>query len=109
MLGVLEIDEVSPLEPEHPDPVELGHRARIVVLLDAGINASPAADASGKLKAITPKGMRDSLLGADLKFLSVFLVVPVLQLGDDLLLFFRGHFPKMLLKEILLLLFRTVG
>ena len=54
MFRVFQIDEVSPLEPENPDPLELRSVAGVVVLFDTRINTSPAADAPGKFKTIPP-------------------------------------------------------
>jgi hypothetical protein len=48
MFRVFEIDQVSSLEPENPDPVELRIMARMVVFLHTGIDASSAANTSGK-------------------------------------------------------------
>ena len=74
MFRVFEIDQVSSLEPENPDPVKLRIMARMIVFFHTGIDASPAADASGKFKTITPEGIGKGFLCADLKFLSVFLL-----------------------------------
>lgn len=101
MLGVFEVDQVPSLEPENPDPLELRFVAGMIVFFDTGIDASSAADTPGKFKTVTPQGIRESILGADLKFFSIFLIVPLLQLGNDLLFLFGRHLAKMLLQEIL--------
>ncbi len=71
MLGVFEIDQASPLEPDDPDPVELAIVSGIVILLGAGIDTSSSADTSRKLKPITPEGFGKGFLSADLKLLPV--------------------------------------
>jgi hypothetical protein len=73
MLGVFEIDQISSLQPENPDPVELGFVARIIIFLDTGIDAPPAANTTGKFKTITPQGVGKGILCADLEFLPVLL------------------------------------
>jgi hypothetical protein len=97
MVGVFEIDQVSSLEPENPDPLKLRVMARIIVFFHAGIDASSAANASGKFQTVCPKGIWSSLLGTDLKFSSIFLRVSLFQFFNDTFLFFWCHFPKMLL------------
>ena len=82
MFGVLKVDQVSPLEPEDPDPVELTVGAGVIVFFDTGIDASSAPDAPGKLKAISPEGIGKGFLRADLEFLPVLWKVPLLQLGN---------------------------
>jgi hypothetical protein len=101
MFRVFKIDQVSSFESEHPDPLKLRIMARVVILFHTGIDASSAPDASGKLQAVCPKGIGNGLLGADLKFSSIFLQVSLFQLGNDMFLFFGCHFPKMFLQEIL--------
>jgi len=105
MFLVLEVDKVAPLQADHPDPVELRVVARVVVLLDARINASPAADAAGKIKPVAPEGIGHGTLGADLELLPIFLPVPLLELRNDPFLLFLGHFDISLLEEILGFLF----
>jgi hypothetical protein len=97
MVRVFKIDQISSLEPENPDPLKLRIMARVIILFHTGINASPAANTSGKLEAVCPKGIGNSFLGADLKFSPVFLQVSLLQFFNDTFLFFWCHFPKMLL------------
>ena len=87
--------------------MELTFITGLVILLHAGINASPASDAPGKLEAIAPESISLGLLRADLEFPSKFLKISLLQFGDDRLLFFFGHLQKMFLKEVLGLLFRA--
>jgi len=53
MFRVFEIDQISSLQLEDPDPMELTFVAGLIILLDTGVDASPATDASGKLKAVT--------------------------------------------------------
>jgi hypothetical protein len=81
----------------------------VVVLLHTRIDASSAPNASGKLEAVCPKGVGNGLLGADLEFSSVFLLVSLFQLCNDTLLLFGCHFPKMLLQEILGFIFGARG
>ena len=57
VLGIFKIDQVSPLEPEDSYPMELTIITRVVVLPYAGIDASPAADATGKFKTISPEAI----------------------------------------------------
>ena len=45
MLRVLEIDQVSSLESEDPDPLKLRIMARMIIFIHTGIDTSPAADA----------------------------------------------------------------
>jgi hypothetical protein len=108
MLGVFKIDKISSLKPENPDPLELRFLAGIIVFFYTGIDASSAADASGEFETVTPQGMGESFLCADLKFLPVLSVVSFFQLGNDLFLLFGSHFAKMLLQEILGLLLCAV-
>jgi hypothetical protein len=97
MFRVLKIDQVSSFEPEHPDPLKLRIVARLIILFHTGIDTSSTPNASGKLQAVCPKGIGNGLLGADLKFSSIFLLVSLFQLCYDTFLFFRCHFPKMFL------------
>jgi hypothetical protein len=73
MFRVFEIDQVSSLESEDPDPVELRIIARMIVFLHTSINASSTANTSRKLQAVSPEGMGNGFLRADLKFPSIFL------------------------------------
>jgi hypothetical protein len=109
MFGVFKIDQVSSLEPENPDPLKLRVMPRMIVFFHTGVDASSAPNTSGKLQAVCPKGIWNRLLGADLKFPSVFLRVPLFQLCNDTFLFFRCHFPKMFLQKVLGLLLCTGG
>jgi len=68
MFGVFEVDQISSLEPENPDPLKLGFISRLIVFFHTRIDTSPASNAPGKLEAIAPKGIGQSFLGADLKF-----------------------------------------
>jgi len=97
MVGVFEIDEVSPFESENSDPLKLRIMARLIVFFYTGIDASSAPNASGKLEAVCPKGIRDSFCRTDLKFPSILLQVSLFQLSNDLFLFFLGHFVEMFL------------
>ena len=101
MFRVFKVDQVSSLESENPDPLKLRIMAGLVILFHTGVDASSAPNASGKLQAVCPKGIGNRLLGADLKFSSIFLLVSLFQLCNDTFLFFRCHFPKMFLQEIL--------
>jgi hypothetical protein len=107
MFGVFEIDQISSLQLEDPDPMKLTFVAGLVILLDACVDASPATDASGKLKAVTPEGILPGLLRADLEFPSIFLPISLLQFGNEAFLILIGHLQKMFLKEILDFLFRA--
>jgi hypothetical protein len=104
MVRIFKIDQVSSLEPENPDPLKLRIMARVIIFLDTSINASPAANTPGKLQAVRPKGIWNSLLGADLKFSPIFLQVSLFQFFNDTFLFFWCHLPKVLLQKILGLL-----
>jgi len=73
MLGVFKIDQVSSLEPEDPDPVELGFVSGVIVFFYTGINAPPAADTAGKLKTVAPESIGECILRTDLEFLPVLL------------------------------------
>jgi hypothetical protein len=73
----------------------------MIIFFHAGVNASSAPNASGKLQAVCPKGIGNRLLGADLKFLSKLLQVSLFQLGNHPFLIFGCHFLKMFLQEIL--------
>jgi hypothetical protein len=75
MFRVFEIDQVSSLEPENPDPLELGVMAGRIVFFHTGIDASTAPNTSRKLKTICPKSIGHGLLCTDLKFPSIFLKV----------------------------------
>jgi hypothetical protein len=97
MFRVFEIDQVSSLEPENPDPLKLRVMARMIVFFHAGIDTSPAANASRKLQTVSPESFGNGFLRADLKFPSIFLQVPLLQLRNDAFLIFFGHFLKMFL------------
>jgi hypothetical protein len=105
MFGVFKIDQISSLQLEDPDPMELTFVAGLIILLDTGIDASPATDASGKLEAVTPEGILLGFLRADLEFPSIFLLISLLQFGNEAFLFLFCHLQKMLLKEVLDLLF----
>ena len=50
-VGVREVDALLLFHREHADPVEL-RVARLIVLLDAGVDAAPAADAAGDVERI---------------------------------------------------------
>jgi hypothetical protein len=68
MLGVFEVDQISSLQPENPDPLKLGFISRLIVFFHTRINTSPASDTPGKLETIAPKGIGQGFLGAHLKF-----------------------------------------
>jgi hypothetical protein len=109
MFGVFKVDQIPSFEPEHPDPMKLRIMSRMIIFFHTGIDTSSAPNASGKLQAVCPKGIGDCLLGADLKFPSIFLQVSLFQLCNDPFLFFRCHFPKVSLQEVLGLLLRARG
>ena len=50
-VGVAEVDALLLLHLQHADPVQL-RVARLVVLLDAGVDAAPAADAAGQVERV---------------------------------------------------------
>jgi len=109
MFRVFEIDQISSLQLEDPDPMKLTFVAGLIILLDTGIDASPAADASGKLKAVAPEGILLGFLRTDLEFPSIFLLISLLQFGNEAFLFLFGHLQKMFLKEVLDFLFCARG
>jgi hypothetical protein len=106
---VFEIDQVSSLKPEHPDPLKLRVMSRMIILFHTGIDASSATNASGKLQAVCPKGIGNGPLGADLKFPPVLLLVSLFQLCNDTFLFFLRHFTEMFLQKVLSFLLRAGG
>ena len=81
----------------------------VIIFFDACIDAAPAADAPGEVKAISPQGIREGFLGADFEFLPVFLYVSPLQFGNNLFLLLRCHLPEMFLQEVFGFLFRAGG
>jgi hypothetical protein len=101
MFGVFKIDQVSSFEPENSDPLELGVMAGRIVFFHTGIDASSAANTSGKLQAICPKSIGNRFLIADLKFPPIFLQVSLFQLCDDTFLLFLGHLAEMFLQKVL--------
>jgi hypothetical protein len=109
MFGVFEVDQISSLEPENPDPLKLRFISGLIVFFHTGINTSPASNAPGKLETIAPKRIGQSFLGADLKFPPILLQVSLFQLCDDPFLFIRGHLHEAFLQEIFGFLFRAGG
>jgi len=101
MFRVFKVDQVSSLESENPDPLKLRIMAGLVILFHTGVDASSAPNASGKLQSVCPKGIGNHLLGADLEFSSIFLLVSLFQLCNDPFLIFGCHFLKVFLQEIL--------
>jgi hypothetical protein len=97
MFRIFEIDQISSFESENSDPVKLGVMAGRIVFPHTGIDASSAANTSGKLQAIAPEGIRNGFFRADLKFLSIFLQVSLFQISNDLFLFFLRHLAEMFL------------
>ena len=89
--------------------MELTFVAGLIILLNARIDASPATDASGKLKAVTPEGILLGFLRTDLEFPSIFLLISLLQFGNEAFLFLFCHLQKMFLKEVLDFLFCARG
>ena len=71
---------------------------RLVVLLDAGINASPAADASRKVKAIAEQDISAGPLSADFNSLLVFFFV-FLEAFQDLFQILFSHLLKCFWKK----------
>jgi hypothetical protein len=57
MFGVFEIDQVSSLEPENPDPLKLRVMSGIIIFFYASINAPPTTNTARKFKAIAPEGI----------------------------------------------------
>jgi hypothetical protein len=109
MFRVFEIDQVSSLEPENPDPLELRIMVRMIVFFHTGINTSSAANTSGKFQTISPEGIGNGFLRADLKFPPIFLQVSLFQLCNDTFLFFLGHLAEMFLQKVLSLLLCAGG
>jgi hypothetical protein len=107
MLGILQIDQGALLEPDDPNPVQLRIVTGVVIFNGTGIDASSASDTTREVQTIAPEGVWDCFLGADRKFLAVFLLVSLFPFGDGSFLLVRRHLAKMLLEEILLLLFRA--
>jgi hypothetical protein len=107
MFGVFEVDQISSLQPENPDPLKLRFVSRLIVFFHTRINTSPASNAPGKLEAIAPKGIGQSFLGTNLKFPPILLQVSLFQLRDDPFLFLVRHLMKMFLQEIFGFLFRA--
>jgi hypothetical protein len=97
------------LQPEDPDPLKLTFVTRLIIFLDTGIDTSPAPDASGKLKTVTPEGLLRGFLRTDLEFPSIFLLISLLQFGNEAFLFLFCHLQKMFLKEVLDFLFCARG
>jgi hypothetical protein len=97
MFRVFKVDQVSSFESENPDPLKLRIMAGLVILFHTGVNTSSTPNASRKLQAVCPKGIGNGLLGADLKFSSIFLLVSFFQLCNDPFLIFGCHFLKMFL------------
>ena len=89
--------------------MELMFIAGIVIFFYTRVDAPSASDASGKIETVSPEGVRNGLLCADLEFFSVFLEVSLLQLCNDPFLVFRRHLLKTLLQEVLGFLFGTGG
>jgi hypothetical protein len=109
MLGVIEFDQASPFESENPDPLKLVLRAGVIIFFYTRVDAPSASNASGKIEAVSPEGIGNGLLCADLEFFPVFLKVSLLQFGNDPFLIFRRHLLKTLLQEVLGFLFRAGG
>ena len=59
MLGVIEIDQASPLESEDPDPLKLVLVAGVIIFFYTRVDAPSASDAPGKIEAISPEGIRE--------------------------------------------------
>jgi hypothetical protein len=100
MFRVFEIDQISPFQPENSDPMELRVMAGVVIFFYAGIDTPSAADTPRKLKAIAPKSLGNSFLGADLKFSPVFFQISPFEACNDPFLFFFRHLVEMLLEKV---------
>jgi len=109
MFRVFEIDKVSSLEPENPDPLELRIMARMIIFFHTGIDTSPAANASRKFKTVSPEGIRNGLFCTDLEFSTIFLQVSLFEFCNDTFLFFLGHFAEMFLQKVLRFLLGARG
>jgi hypothetical protein len=109
MFRIFKIDQVSSFEPEDPDPLELAFISGVIVFLHAGIDASPAADAAGKLKAIPPKSAGQGFLRADLEFSPVSSLVLPFQSGNGAFLILFRHLLKVLLQKFFSLFLGTGG
>ena len=109
MLGVFEVDQVTPLELEDPDPLELMFVTGVIILFYTRIDTSSAPDAPGKVQPVPPQRIRNSLLRTDLKFFTIFLKVSLFKFGNDPLLLFRRHLLKTFLQEVLGFFLRTGG
>jgi hypothetical protein len=107
MLGILQIDQGALLEPDDPNPVELRILTGIVIFIGTGIDASSTSDTARQVQTIAPEGVRERFLRADRKLLAVFLLVSQFPFGNESFLLLRRHLAKMLLEEVLLLLFRA--
>jgi len=109
MFRVFQIDQVSSLQSEDSDPVELAGITGLIIFLDTGVDASSTPNASRELQTISPKGLGKGLLRADLKFPAVLLKVSSFHLSDDLLLFVFVHLEVVFLKEIFYFFSRARG
>jgi hypothetical protein len=81
----------------------------MIVFFHTRIDASPATDTSREFEAVCPKGIRNGLLSADLKFPPIFLLVSPFQLGNNFFLFFLSHFMEMFLQKVFSFLLRAGG
>jgi hypothetical protein len=109
MLGVIKFNQASPLESENPNPLKLVLRARVIIFFYTRVDAPSASNASGKIETVSPEGIGNGLLGADLEFFPVFLKVSLLQFGNDPFFIFRRHLLKTPLQKVLGFLFRAGG
>jgi len=107
MLGVIQFDQASPLDPENSNPLKLMLIAGAIIFPYTGVDTPPATDAPGEIEAVSPKGIRKGILRTDLKFPAIFLQVSLFEFGNNPFLFFRSHLFEMFLQEIFGLLFRT--
>ena len=71
----------------------------LVVLVYAGVLASPAADAAGKIETVTEQDPRHRLFIAYLDRFLVFLLIFLFETAENLLDLGIVHFLKVLLEE----------
>jgi hypothetical protein len=107
MLGILQIDQGAFFEPDNPNPVQLRIVTGVVIFIGTGIDTFSAPDTAGEVKTVAPESVRERLLRAHRELFTIFLPISLFPFSDESFLLVRRHLAKMLLKEILLLLFRA--
>ncbi len=100
MLAIFQIDQASLLQPDHPDPLELGLDPGLIILFHTGIDTSTASYAPGKIETVSPKNPCLGRLCADLYFLAVLFQILLFQSPYYLFFFILRHFTEMLLEEL---------